>query len=62
MSPRGWGKRRLSRCVLMHVEHPIRTYMFNMRTLIMLEMEELVWGFPSGAVGKSLPANAGDTG
>ena len=46
----------------MHVEHPIRTYMFNMRTLITLEIEELVWGFPSGAVGKNLPANAGDTG
>ena len=36
--------------------------MFNMRTLITLEIEELVWGVPSGAVGKNLPANAGDTG
>ena len=28
----------------MQVEHPIRAYMFNMRTLITLEIEELVWG------------------
>lgn len=41
-APNGWRTRRVSRFVLMHVELPIRIYMFNRRIPITLEVEELV--------------------